>query len=97
MSLFRGNKPKINIKCAYFKRKGVEEAICVKTKKKPQKQKTHIQKLQNRRTKIKNKKKFIEIKSERKCKKGKKRKRLHIRYEDLQPMNFRRRLTCNLS
>ena len=33
MSLFRGNKPKINIKCAYFKRKGVEEAICVKTKK----------------------------------------------------------------
>ena len=56
MSLFRGNKPKINIKCAYFKRKGVEEAICVKTKKKPQKQKTHIQKLQNRRTKIKNKK-----------------------------------------
>lgn len=31
-------------------------AICVKTKEKPQKQKTHIQKLQNRRTKIKNKK-----------------------------------------
>lgn len=49
-------------------------AICVKTKKKPQKQKTHIQKLQNRRTKIKNKKKFI---------KQKKGKRLHIRYEDL--------------
>ena len=58
-------------------------AICVKTKKKPQNQKTHIQKLQNRRTKIKNKKKFIEIKSERKCEKEKKGKRLHIRYEDL--------------
>lgn len=58
-------------------------AICVKTKKKPQKQKTHIQKLQNRRTKIKNKKIHSNQVREKMQKKEKKGKRLHIRYEDL--------------
>ena len=74
MSLFRGNKPKINIKCAYFKRKGVEEAICVKTKKNHKNKKLTYKSYKTAGQKLKIKK-FIEIKSERKCEKEKKRKK----------------------
>lgn len=51
-------------------------AICVKTKTKTQKQKTRIQKFSYKTAGQKLKiKKFIEIKSERKCEKEKKRKK----------------------
>ena len=77
MSLFRGNKPKINIVCLFQKegsRRTKLGAICLKTKKNHKNKKLTYKSYKTAGQKLKIKK-FIEIKSERKCKKRKKKEK----------------------